>query len=778
MSDQLSPGCKLIINTGSGSTVTGVLHALDEALGKVVLKRGKSNNITASGSRLCGLQNFYFSDMTKLQVIKETPQSSSKRSSLPDSNKRCMDGNDESELPDANADSSLLNVNDEYYETDYYTLIYRLGDKFYEAIDYIMGQEAIGVTFEGVDIGRNGVLSVVQISTETDVIAFDILELGTEAFAEGLQAVFESSNIVKVIHDCRWISDMLHEQFHIRAANIFDTQVANAYVYRILHNGDWPRYVESLPSCLVKHLKLQRQDVTFCKVKDGIQERPRQSPWLQRPLPQQLLSAARRNVSYLGKLHQVLLNKMLYEFRMGVQIYMSHVRNMDGEVESCQKHGYLLPPIFWKIPELVKLTCGDSKGQNDSKDAMGKDLPVPERAFLGFNSVRPKPTEAAGKFYLNQNDTRDWKLQEKNMVRNGYEGNANMTVDHRSDRDHSLADLGFTHDSYFSNGSRKLDPDRLRDKNSHTQKEIVCRNHQDFSLPSLQISESHLRSESQIECDRKEFYKPAADLCSRLDTPEVLMPTDTEQDCLSKTIPDSDTNCRRAMPKLVRVHHNMQSSGNLSETSDCDGTPSRRPPSVDQLHSSHLSRSFHSQSPSSDSESWLARLSTPELSISRGKDLACSSFLPAGFDAVRKKKLTDQKQSHSSDKECETNNQDCLSASLEEDLCYIPMQGSLMCRQERPLGVTSFDFKDPISDSEGNVQSPSNSQFYRDSHLGSQFYTDSHLGSQADNANEQESMDQFQKSEVFQKVLRVASSLPLDNLKSKLLPSKVSLYGK
>ncbi|BFZ15031.1 hypothetical protein BsWGS_18069 [Bradybaena similaris] len=902
---------------------TGVLYSFDESLGKLVLKR-----VTTSGSKLCGLQNFYFSDMIKLQVVNEPPRSTVKRTPLTNNNNgnnfMSIDPNvstpplvmeaktisvDESAMANINGaengetrwmneehgmvdeyhDSSLLNVNDEYYEKDYYTLIYRLGAKFYEAIDYIMKQEAVGVTFEGESIGRNGILSVVQISTETDVIAFDILELGKEAFAEGLHTIFQSNNIVKVIHDCRWISDMLHEQYKIRITNVFDTQVANACVYRILHNGNWPQYVESLPACLVKHLKLQPEDVTFFRVKDGVQQTSGQPSWLERPLSKQLLSAAQKNVSYLTQLHQVLLKKMMYEFRMGVEIYLSHVRNMDGDFESSQKQGYLLPPIFWKIPKLVYLTCDDSKSQNGfKKDLQGKDLPAPERGFLSHNSVRPRPKESVV-------GSRESNLQENNVGRYAYEGNAYAVLNQKMDRRYWRTDTPEAYDSHVNNsnvenGTIKHHKKAQQSNNLHPQEEITCGSHQLLSVPSsLQRSYVRNKTVSQKEPNTKigefnassgslsdlkhkynnenstasrheqdqhkalsqkgsnaeirEFHEndnkltfsvvtgdsnkqnssvqepdrlmassekslfthtnvmpgkhkdvlplenpsPASgvsavirqsklwqmfnanqnrgttelsrhstDVDSHSDIQEVLMKSDAEQDILIETTAE---NGRRAMPKLVRME-------SKSESSDYDDMPAKSD-SVDLLCTSHLSASFHNN----DSENSQANHSSAELNISRGKDLDCSSFLPAGFGEVRtkKKKAADQKQSHKSTNKHESDNKEFLPTSLnEEDLCYIPMQSSLKYRQELPLGVSPCDYGDPFSDSECNLQPLGNSQFCLDSCQG--FDTESF--------SDNESICNFQQSEMFQKVLKMASSLPLENLKNKLLPSKVSLCGK
>ena len=40
-------------------------------------------------------------------------------------------------------------------------------------------------------------------------------------------------------------------------------QVASVFVYRIHHNYVFPRYIDGLAACLIKHLELDLEDVNF-----------------------------------------------------------------------------------------------------------------------------------------------------------------------------------------------------------------------------------------------------------------------------------------------------------------------------------------------------------------------------------------------------------------------------------------------------------------------------------------------------------------------------------
>jgi exonuclease 3'-5' domain-containing protein 1 len=91
---------------------------------------------------------------------------------------------------------------------------------------YLSQENIIGVAAEGVNLGRNGQLCLLQFATTSHVFIFDILVLGQTAFTEGLTELLECCRILKVIHDCRLISDIMFHQFGTKLVNIFDTQVS------------------------------------------------------------------------------------------------------------------------------------------------------------------------------------------------------------------------------------------------------------------------------------------------------------------------------------------------------------------------------------------------------------------------------------------------------------------------------------------------------------------------------------------------------------------------
>ena len=106
---------------------------------------------------------------------------------------------------------------------------------------------------------------------------FDIFSLGNEGFKHGLKEICCSEKIVKVVHDGRFLADMLKWQYGVVLANVFDTQVADMVVLaneKVIFNTEvtdvnnnnngpsastskWPKSVKSLTVSCEKYLRLK-----------------------------------------------------------------------------------------------------------------------------------------------------------------------------------------------------------------------------------------------------------------------------------------------------------------------------------------------------------------------------------------------------------------------------------------------------------------------------------------------------------------------------------------
>ena len=86
--------------------------------------------------------------------------------------------------------------------------------------------KVIAFDCEGIDLCREGALSIVQLATKKYCFLFDVYQQKKEAeIVKMLKDILESDSIIKVIHDVRMDCDALLHQFGIRVTNIHDTQV-------------------------------------------------------------------------------------------------------------------------------------------------------------------------------------------------------------------------------------------------------------------------------------------------------------------------------------------------------------------------------------------------------------------------------------------------------------------------------------------------------------------------------------------------------------------------
>jgi len=77
---------------------------------------------------------------------------------------------------------------------------------------------------EGVDLSREGIISIVQIATREHCFILDVLGKGVDdPLVVWLREVLEDGSVTKIIHDCRMDSDALHHNLNIRLSKVHDT---------------------------------------------------------------------------------------------------------------------------------------------------------------------------------------------------------------------------------------------------------------------------------------------------------------------------------------------------------------------------------------------------------------------------------------------------------------------------------------------------------------------------------------------------------------------------
>lgn len=95
-------------------------------------------------------------------------------------------------------------------------------------ISLIKASNVIGVSFEGVLMGRSGELCWVNISDGENTFLFDVKAIGLQ---ECLVNVLVDKDVTKVVHDVRLPADCLLNKHKITLMNVVDTQVIIIWIY-------------------------------------------------------------------------------------------------------------------------------------------------------------------------------------------------------------------------------------------------------------------------------------------------------------------------------------------------------------------------------------------------------------------------------------------------------------------------------------------------------------------------------------------------------------------
>lgn len=94
-------------------------------------------------------------------------------------------------------------------------------------LEFIKNENTISISMEGQNLGRGGTLAWFSVATTSIIFLFDMAKIGAgEALEKGLGDVLKDNAVLKVVHDCRAMEDILHHQFGINLNNVFDTQVS------------------------------------------------------------------------------------------------------------------------------------------------------------------------------------------------------------------------------------------------------------------------------------------------------------------------------------------------------------------------------------------------------------------------------------------------------------------------------------------------------------------------------------------------------------------------
>ena len=246
-------------------------------------------------------------------------------------------------------------------------------EKAKQACDQLGSFTELAFDCEGVDLGRGGKLTLIQLMAKDDkIFIFDVLALGESVFQNtGLREILESKEIRKVMFDCRCDSDSLWEEYKVKLTNVLDMQLFEYMVRPIagtsLRGANRPWHVrkpcirglDKSVSTYVRRSDLLNdigiRDFESMKKSGGELMRSCHTVWRYRPLHQGLERYAALDVVILHLVKEALTKKLpmqgvqLERLEVASERYVSVRRDFekpdDVYIRNCLLLSYIIPEM-------------------------------------------------------------------------------------------------------------------------------------------------------------------------------------------------------------------------------------------------------------------------------------------------------------------------------------------------------------------------------------------------------------------------------------------------
>ncbi|KAM8939555.1 piRNA biogenesis protein EXD1-like [Pelodytes ibericus] len=276
-----------------------------------------------------GIQIFHYLNIKEVEVLPEAEQEATSgrvemATEVPGTDTQTHDETWVAAIVQQEVDAATMqDINNAVGQEEVqYTIIDQFQKKFGPAIQHIQGQNVLSVSAAGFNICRNGKLCWLQMASSSHIYLFDICLMGSKVFKNGLKMVLEDNEILKVIHDCRNLSDCLSHQYGTVLSNVFDTQVADVFLFYLDTGGFFPHCTSSVEKCLIKYMNMKPSQVSFLACKEKLtKEVP--GTWFKRPMPKPILKLLALEVLHVYPMHQIMLNGMMADFTSSVERYLS-----------------------------------------------------------------------------------------------------------------------------------------------------------------------------------------------------------------------------------------------------------------------------------------------------------------------------------------------------------------------------------------------------------------------------------------------------------------------
>lgn len=152
--------------------------------------------------------------------------------------------------------------------------------------------KTVALDVEGVDLGRDGCICLIQLATHDHCVLFDILNKKLDdPVIIWLKTMLQDENITKIVHDCRMDADALKHIAHIHLTNVHDTSCW----HHVLHGVE-----DANLNAVLKSNGLKEN-----KKRDASVYNNNHEFWKQRPLTQQMIEWASGDIQGLFKVYDL-----------------------------------------------------------------------------------------------------------------------------------------------------------------------------------------------------------------------------------------------------------------------------------------------------------------------------------------------------------------------------------------------------------------------------------------------------------------------------------------
>jgi hypothetical protein len=172
--------------------------------------------------------------------------------------------------------------------------------KCHEVVNDLRSQEVIAVDCEGICLGVNGTLCLIQIATASHVYVFDICSSSKADIVETLKPIFESTKIVKVLHGAE--NDLVGlSSVGIVNDNFEDTQALYEILAKDLRKMKDAKSSIGLQSLMEIYGFKHELKAKMKKIYKG-----RSDIWAKRPLTEEMIEYAACDVASLTTVYKKL----------------------------------------------------------------------------------------------------------------------------------------------------------------------------------------------------------------------------------------------------------------------------------------------------------------------------------------------------------------------------------------------------------------------------------------------------------------------------------------